>query len=153
MWTALSGADVFACWVTTMAWNQVEGAGSVILAGTPCGPGSVWRSRDQGQSWAMVRPDVDQWTADGHSHGDWPVALAISPQNEVLLTVEHTYQEKTASGWQTRWAEVLYRSADAGDTWAVVDDPSGAPSPYDTWSVPGRQAVGVAYLGGPGSIP
>ena len=49
---------------------------------------------------------------------------------------------------------MLYRSSDAGSTWELADDPTGLPDPYDTvWNPPGRRAVGVAYLGAPGSIP
>ena len=65
-----------------MAWNQVEGAGSVIIVGA--GP-FVWRSVDQGQTWS--EGDKLGYAGDAES-------VAISPDNEVLLIAEHDYETK-----------------------------------------------------------
>ena len=149
-WAWISGADRMVRGITSIAWNQVEGPGSVILALQFSGPGSVWRSTDQGQSWSIVRPwDIRQVN---NSYGDWPIAVAISPQNEVLLILEHSFRGKSCP-WGG-YSAVLYRSLDAGDTWEEANDPTGLPDPCDTdWDPRGRKAVGVAYLGGPESIP
>jgi photosystem II stability/assembly factor-like uncharacterized protein len=113
-------------------WNQVEGAGSVILAAGDlfqsscdnrahtCG---LWKSTDGGTSWRYLASPVTSCSFIGDTPFDPIASVAIDPQGQVLMVVE--------SGSTS----FLYKSTDAGETWELVATPDGS-APF-----------GVMYLG------
>ncbi|MBI3301592.1 MAG: hypothetical protein HYZ72_05890 [Deltaproteobacteria bacterium] len=120
----VSGTNAYDQWVVdNLWWNQVEGEGSVVFAAgllvssftdSVCG---LWKSTDGGTTWRLV------WSFGSACH-DQVWSLAIDPQGQALLVVNHTYSDF-----------FLYRSQDAGETWEQIEAPDGS-TPY-----------GVMYLG------
>lgn len=120
-----------------MAWNQVEGDGSVILADgvvdiydralepleTLCGP---WKSTDGGHTWRQISVQgVDPCE-------NRVLSLTIAPDGRALMVLVKfdydlfDYQYSSAT---------TYKSTDAGETW----EPFLAPD--------GNLVLGVMYLG------
>ena len=108
--------------VDLMVWNQVEGAGSVLLAGgilftggslesskATCG---LWKSVDEGNSWQLAWALAD----DCHS---FVQSIAIDPQGNALMVVHEGL------------SYFLYKSTDAGETWTPIDTPDGS----EPWGV------------------
>jgi len=135
-------------WETyTMAWNNISGEGSVVLAGGrasrvdsnggfPIGQLGIWKSSDGGEHWRLVmdtrticNPD-DLYTP---IRREAPViSVAVSPSGEALaITEEWVYESDAFSSLKK-----LYRSIDAGETWNEIASPAGS------------GVAGVMYLSG-----
>jgi hypothetical protein len=111
----------------TFAWNQVEGEGSILLAGGHVdGEDDVkglWKSVDGGQTWRSVIRSTSSRQFIINS-------VDIDPWGNALMTVGEG-QEGAELGVLWR----LYRSTDAGETWQPADEPIGT-----------NYAEGVVYL-------
>jgi hypothetical protein len=131
--------------IDVMVWNQVEGEGSVILAGghlrifaqpiqkDTCG---LWRSVDGGKNWSLVLPlgRVGQAACFlGSFRQEAITSIAISPKGDALLVVWYCNLDSSFSCQQT--GSQLYKSSDGGETWELADTPDGS------------EALGVVYLG------
>ncbi len=109
--------------INALVWNQVEGPGSVLLAGgylfkhdsEGAQVYGLWKSVDEGQTWRHVTttPDIDTYNATINS-------LALDRQGNALMTASD---------------DMLYRSTDAGETWEPATPP-----------VAGGDLEGLVYL-------
>jgi len=105
--------------VTSLTWNQVEGPGSVILAGgflvinappfAGQGQTAIWRSTDGGSTWQTVL----NWPYSGAG----PSSIALTPSGEALAVLD------VGLGYGTNHRQTLYKSTDAGSTWTVATNP------------------------------
>ncbi len=98
-----------------MAWNHIEGPGSVILAYgrlyTSGGSGfsngyGLWKSGDGGRTWRhiAISPDI------GTDIDPYITSLALDHQGNALIEASHS----------------LYRSTDAGETWKLATPPTAS---------------------------
>jgi hypothetical protein len=146
----------FGAWAPdAMAWNQVAGAGSVILVaafgersnsfGGRVPQSGIWKSTDGGQHWRVVKK-MD-WTGVDTVVAS-PLAVAISPSGEALAIFESTgiYDPDIRPGGRELHPKTLYRSTDAGETWQEIHDPE-----YRDGDINSQRSIGVMYLGS--SIP
>lgn len=114
--------------IDALVWNQVEGAGRVILASgilnvhdeafsQICG---LWKSVDGGTAWAHLSTGT---TADSCDSYDSIYSVAIDPQGNALMA------------FYTGGTPLLYKSTDDAETWQLAEDPE-----------PGGSRLGLIYL-------
>jgi hypothetical protein len=142
-------------WETyAMAWNNVDGEGSVILAGGASdridsqgnfdmGQLGIWKSTDGGEHWRLVKDTTVICNPDDMYlpiREPAPViSVAIAPSGEALAVTELARDYSTGDGYRS--PKKLYRSTDAGETWNEIANPEGS------------GAIGVMYLGGAPAVP
>jgi hypothetical protein len=115
--------------IGSIAWNQVEGEGNVLLVGGSVGVvGEVsseppftcclWKSRDGGNTWRHIATPLGI-----------PSSIALSPTGEALMIVV-AYNSATSS-----FEHSVYKSTDAGEGWELTENPDEG------------EGLGVVYLG------
>ena len=102
------GSDDKAPWKLVQIWT-LEGAGDTLWAGTL--PGGLFRSRDRGESWSLVRSLWDrkertEWFGGGYDHPGIH-SICIDPRDARKLTIAIS----CGGVWQ---------SADGGESWRLA---------------------------------